>query len=125
MKLFKCTCRSTIYQASLKHATSISVMERSKTKGDSRRWPLPDYSKKIDDLRAIGTGFKTIVRTEGQEREWHAITDDGAVWRWCSKPLEVLRADARASREQRALKKISEKAHPTGESDKPVHAKSL
>lgn len=126
MMTFKCTCRSDIFKSSVKHATSVFVLEKKVSKSGRQKKSKQARSSDVAELATMAKEFTTIIcHSDDESSDWYTSTEDGNEWLWKSAALTTLRADALAAREQRALKKISEKAHPKPDSDKPVHARSI
>ena len=126
MTTFKCTYRSDIFKSSVKHADSVFVLEKKVSKSGRQKKSKQARSSDVAELEEIAKEFTTInCHSDDDSSDWHTSTDGGNEWLWQSAPLQTLRADALATREQRALKKISEKAHPKPDTDEPVHARSI
>jgi hypothetical protein len=126
MTTFKCTCRSNIFKSSIKHADSVFVLEKKVSKSGRQKKSKQARSSDVAELEEIAKDFTTInCYSDDESSDWHTVTGDGNEWLWKSAALKTLRADALATREQRAIKKISENAHPEPDTDEPVHARSI
>ncbi len=126
MTTFKCTYRSDIFKSSVKHATAVFVLEEKVSKSGRQKKSKQARSSDVAELAEMAKEFTSIIcHCDDESSDWSTSTDGGNEWLWQSAPLQTLRADALATREQRALKKISKKAHHKPDTDKPVHARSI
>lgn len=126
-KKFRCTPRSAIFLASIKYATAIHTEKKNYSDPNKRRsyWVKSSW-KTAEDLRAVASDLKNIVRTEHEDSmSWRAKADDEVAWSWKNNDLNVLQADLNATNEKSVIARIVKKGPANSGAKKPVRSNSI